>query len=88
MPLVERRVLIVDGRQHADVETAVLAGEFGGGNWLRDTPRVDEPVRRGELLLAFQKERTSLGKEDRLTRIVGELRGIGLYLRKVGVGRA
>ena len=80
MRLAERRVLVVHRRQHADIEAAVFAGELAGGHRLRDATRVDQPVRGCELLLTFQKERTSLGKEHRLTRIVGELGGVRLNL--------
>ena len=85
---IDARLAIVDRREQADVEAVQLARELRRRHGLRDAPRVDQPTGRGKLLLAFEKERSSFGEEDLHAGIVGELRGIGLDLREVRVGRA
>ena len=83
-----RRQLVVDGRQDGEIGAGHLAGDLGGGQRRNDPAGVDELVRRRELLDAIEEEGPLLGKEERLPRIEGELPGVGLDLREVGIDRA
>ena len=62
---------------------ASFTSQFRGGNGLYDAPRVDQLVRRIELLGAIEKEWSLLGEEERCARIDDELSGVGFDLREV-----
>ena len=97
--LVERRVvrflvgwkdegrLLVPAEGRADGERPLLAAQLRAPLRRQDGARVDHAQRRREEVGRLHEERPLLGKEQREARVDGELRGVGLDLREIGIER-
>jgi hypothetical protein len=80
---VERGCLPIDRRQDGDVGARHLPRELRGYVGSGDASRINQLIRRVELLDPFQKERSLLGEEDRFAWIVAELGFVGFDLREI-----
>ena len=78
---------LIVGDQHAERGVAGLPRQLGAELRVDDGARVDqvEAAGRVEDLLAFEKERTQLAKEERKPPVDLDLRPVGLDLGEVGI---
>src|SRR5207253_8221614 len=74
--------VVVHGAEVGDRRTTQLAGELCPRDGLHDLPRIDQPVRRVELLESLEEKRSLLRVEQREALVDGHLADVGLDLRE------